>query len=418
MSSRLAAFLLIQVSLTAAPAAADRDRLVYQVETIDGRVLSSRRPDEPFNPASVVKVGTSLWALDRLGEDHRYLTRFGFSGRFEPEAATIVGDLVVTGGGDPDFHVENVALVARRLNAMGIERVAGDVVIMDLFWMGWGHGVQGRLDDPEDRGRVMGMRLVEALDSARWDTGSETAWRELCARRGWTEQPRPRLVVTGNVRCTPVGDVRPLVVHRSNPLAVTLKRFNTYSNNDVIRVADPIGGAPALEEFLCQQLGVRPPALELGTASGELRNRLTARMAVELMRRFVTETRARGLSVVDVLAVPGCDPGPTRRMFPQLASGPYAHTVVCKTGTLTTTDGGSVVLSGLIRSRRHGEILFCVAARGTGRAVTHWRRIEEEWLVELLERSGGAEPFVCGAAFPMSDTFAEVEISTRRPAGG
>jgi D-alanyl-D-alanine carboxypeptidase/D-alanyl-D-alanine-endopeptidase (penicillin-binding protein 4) len=418
MPSGLAALLLLQISLASGWAATDRERLLYQVETIDGRVISSQRPDQPFNPASVVKVGTSLWAMERLGEGHRYVTRFGFSGRLDPQTGTVAGDLIVTGGGDPDFHLENVALVTRRLNAMGIERVTGDLVVTGLFWMGWEHGVEGRLEDAEVRGRVMGERLLEALDSTRWDSSAEDAWRELCGRRGWAERPRPRLVVFGDVRHAPSAEGRLLVVHRSNPLAVTLKRFNTYSNNDLIRVAEPLGGAAALEEYLSRRLGVHRPALELSTASGERRNRMTARTAVELMRQFVAATEARGVRVADVLAVPGCDPGPTRRMFPQLVSGPHANTVVCKTGTLTATDGGTVVLSGLVRSRRYGKLLFCVAAPGTGHAVSHWRRIEQEWLTDLIEDAGGAEPVACGEAFPLSDTFAEVEVSGPGAAGG
>jgi D-alanyl-D-alanine carboxypeptidase/D-alanyl-D-alanine-endopeptidase (penicillin-binding protein 4) len=418
MSPRVVVLMLIQVTLAGAWSATDDDRLRFQVETADGREIASQRPDEPFNPASVVKVGTSLWALERLGADHRFVTRFGFSGRFEPESGTIAGDLIVTGGGDPDFHLENVALVARELNAIGIERVTGDLAVAGLFWLGWEHGVEGRLNDPEARARVMGVRLLEALDSTRWDAGAETAWHELCARRGWPDRPRPRLVVAGDVRQAPSGEVRPLAVHRSNPLAVTLKRFNTYSNNDLIRIAEPLGGAAALEAYLSRRLEVHRPALELSTASGERRNRMTARTAVELMRQFVAATGARGVRVADVLVVPGCDPGPTRRMFPRFASGPYANTVVCKTGTLTATDGGTVVLSGLVRSRRHGELLFCVAAPRTGHAVSHWRRIEQEWLIDLIDGAGGAEPVACGGAFPMSDTYARVEIPTPPAAGG
>jgi len=36
--------------------------LVWHVEALDGTILDSKRAaDEPINPASVVKVGTTLW---------------------------------------------------------------------------------------------------------------------------------------------------------------------------------------------------------------------------------------------------------------------------------------------------------------------------------------------------------------------
>lgn len=417
MSSRLVALVLLQASLATAWSAGDRDHLLYHVESVDGTVIASQLADEPFNPASVVKVGTSLWALERLGAGHRFLTRFGFTGTVDPNTGAIVGDFVVTGGGDPDFHLENVALVTRRLNAMGIERVTGDLIVTGAFWIGWEHGVEGRIDDRVARERAMGTRLLTALDSARWDPPSQAAWREMCVRRGWPERPRPRLVVDGGVRLSPSGEVHPLIVHESNPLLVTLKRFNTYSNNDIIRVADQLGGVSALEAFLWQRLAVVPPALELSTASGERRNRMTARTVVELMRELAAAAQTRHVSVADVLVNLGCDPGPTMRMFPRLASGPYAHTVVCKTGTLTTTDDGTAVLAGQVRSRAHGELLFCVAAPQAGRAISHWRKVEQDWLLDLIAGSGGAEPFACGDAFPMPDSFAEIEVPDRLEAG-
>jgi len=38
-------------------------QLVWQVETLDGKVLNDKSGETPINPASVVKVATSLWAL-------------------------------------------------------------------------------------------------------------------------------------------------------------------------------------------------------------------------------------------------------------------------------------------------------------------------------------------------------------------
>ena len=61
------------VGAVAAFAKSDTDRLHYFAVN-GGGVLSSAKADQPVNPASVVKVGTTLWALDELHADHRYLT--------------------------------------------------------------------------------------------------------------------------------------------------------------------------------------------------------------------------------------------------------------------------------------------------------------------------------------------------------
>jgi D-alanyl-D-alanine carboxypeptidase/D-alanyl-D-alanine-endopeptidase (penicillin-binding protein 4) len=393
----------------ASSGAADRDRLHFLAETLDGELLGAQRPDVPFNPASVVKVGTSLWAIERVGAGHRYSTSFGHTGTLNRAERQIDGSLVVQGGGDPDFQAENAFLAARELNRLGIRAVTGDLLVAGTFWMGWENGAGRRISDPQTRAIVMGERLRRALDPTRWDETIKASWRGFCERRSWPLESPANLVIRGRVRHRATVDHDPILRHRSNPLAVLLKRFNTYSNNDLIRVADGLGGVRALETYLRKRLDAAPEKLEISTASGEGRNRMTARVVVRLMREFLAAATEAGLQPDDLLPVPGCDPGPTMRMFPRLVSGDHQHSVVCKTGTLTTTDGGVAVLSGSFRSRDRGIVLFCVAAPRIGRELTRWRRLEQDWLLHLIATHGGAEPFECTRGFPFSDSFAKVE---------
>ena len=105
-SSRFKYFaaLLLLAATAATATAADRDRMLFHAETLDGRVLASRGADTPFNPASLVKVGTSLWALESLGATHRYRTVFGVEGDWDKQTGRLAGSLVVQGWGDPDFQ--------------------------------------------------------------------------------------------------------------------------------------------------------------------------------------------------------------------------------------------------------------------------------------------------------------------------
>jgi len=389
--------------------AADRDRLIFHAEAADGTVLSSRGADAAFNPASVVKVGTSLWALERLGASHRYATGFGYTGDVDPSSKRISGALVVEGTGDPDFQAENACLVARELNRIGIDSVAGGLRVGGTFWMGWENGVEHRIADPARRAAAMGERLVRAFDPGRWDAHLEASWRGLCDRRGLDPGSPPRVRVEGPVSHTADPASNRLLIHHSNPLSVLLKRFNTYSNNDIVRVADGLGGPGELQRYLRYRLGGPSGRVQISTGSGEGRNRLTPRLAVELMRRFMAAAERRGVGAADLLPVPGCDPGPTRSMFPLLVAGRWERTVVLKTGTLTTTDGGVVVLAGSFRNQLHGRVIFCVAARSTGRELTRWRRIEQEWLLDLMGTNGGAEAIPCGEELPFSDALAVIE---------
>lgn len=393
--------------VAASTSASDRERLLVHAETKDGEVVVSNDADRPFNPASVIKVGTSWWALDRLRPGHRFVTEFGYLGRFDRAAGRIHGDLVVTGGGDPDFHHENAILVARALNRIGVHRVDGDVVLNGPFWMGWENGAP---QSEIQRARMMGGRLRASLDRRRWKSGQIEAWNGLCDRMGWDRGTSWSVEIRGAVRLTGSPESQPLITHRSNPLSIVLRRFNVYSNNDIVRIADGLGGVRGLQAFLATRLDVAGRGLTLATASGQGSNRMTARMVVEMLREFDKTINGLGLRMDDLLPIPGCDEGPTRRMFPQLVSGPLERTVVAKTGTLTTTDGGVVALAGSFLSRDRGEVYFCVGAPASGWDIQRWRGIEERWLLDLMAATGGAEHRSCGPELPYSDTLIEVTI--------
>lgn len=67
-----------------------------------GAVLSSRGAAQMLAPASTLKVVTALYALDRLGPDHRFVTRIWRNGN----------DLILAGGGDPLLDSDGLARIA------------------------------------------------------------------------------------------------------------------------------------------------------------------------------------------------------------------------------------------------------------------------------------------------------------------
>ena len=46
------------------------------IETVEGKMVSEQAANELFNPASAIKLGTALIALQTLGPNHRYTTAF------------------------------------------------------------------------------------------------------------------------------------------------------------------------------------------------------------------------------------------------------------------------------------------------------------------------------------------------------
>lgn len=395
--------------------------LVWHVETMDGNVVTTNRGDEAVNPASVVKAATTLWALERLGPDHRFETTVHARGTVDAKTRTLVGDLVVRGGGDPDFQSENVFLVAEALNARGIRRVSGRVVVDRRFWIGWEGGSEGPSLSAERRALMMGERLRRALDPARWTRAQHAAWRAYAAAEGRVGSKPPGVVVRGGTRFESDTSGYPgtlVAIHRSKPLVDTLRRFNCYSNNDIERVGGEIGAADELGAELSRRLAESGGGVQLSTTSGLGENRLTPRQMVGLMRELRSTAGDHGLDVEEILPVAGCDPGTVTRFFPRLSTGTNATALVGKTGTLTATDGGISVLAGFLNTGE-GEFVFAVAAPKAAGKLRLARRVEEQWLLDLLARHGGARPRTCaGPLAGPADGAAIVEGPQARATAG
>lgn len=380
----------------------------WHVEGPGGVVVSERGGESVVNPASVVKVATSLWALERLGREFRFETRFFARGEVALQRGEVRGDLVVQGGGDPDFHLENAFLVAQALNQVGIRRVSGALIVSRTFWIGWENGSSGREADAVRRGLVMATRLRQAWDPRRWTPPVRAAWRALAARRGWDAGTPPRVEVVGGVGVDGErGQGELLVVHRSQPLVDLLKRFNAFSNNDIERLGEILGPPEELAGLIAARCGVPLDQVRLATTSGLGSNLLSPRGIVALLREFRATCDRLGLKVQDVLPQAGCDPGTVTRFFPRLSSGETAAALAGKTGTLITTDGGVSVLAGYL-STAAGELLFCAAVPRAGGRLARARRAEEEWVLALAASQGGARPLPCGSPVRSPDENASV----------
>ncbi|MCB1539916.1 MAG: D-alanyl-D-alanine carboxypeptidase [Rhodoblastus sp.] len=95
------------------------DALVYVVDA-EGNELVAQNADKPFVPASVAKLVTAWLAIESLGKDYRFETRFYLDDK---------RTLYVRGGGDPFLISEELALLAKDLvAATGKAPLAGIVL--------------------------------------------------------------------------------------------------------------------------------------------------------------------------------------------------------------------------------------------------------------------------------------------------
>jgi len=104
----------LSVLVTAADGEGHRPRLAH-------------REAEAMNPASVMKLFTTLAGLELLGPDFVWRTQVLTEGTVQ--GGVLHGNLVLRGSGDPKLVVERAQAMVEQIRAAGVREVRGDIVL-------------------------------------------------------------------------------------------------------------------------------------------------------------------------------------------------------------------------------------------------------------------------------------------------
>ncbi len=102
---------------------------IYVSDVESGETVLLWNADVSRNPASTMKLVTSLAALDILGPSYRWQTDVYALGDIDD--GRLDGDLLLKGYGDPFLVTERVWQLLRALNQAGVREIAGDLLIDD-----------------------------------------------------------------------------------------------------------------------------------------------------------------------------------------------------------------------------------------------------------------------------------------------
>jgi len=94
--------------------------------------LVAHLADTPRNPASVMKLLTTLAALEELGPAYSWKTEAFATAPVR--AGRLEGDLYLKGYGDPYLVIEHFWRFLRQLRVEGVEEIAGDLVIDQSYF--------------------------------------------------------------------------------------------------------------------------------------------------------------------------------------------------------------------------------------------------------------------------------------------
>ncbi len=369
------------------------------VEAADGSVLLAQAAAKAVHPASVSKVPATLALLDTLGPDHRFVTTLAAGGPIAGD--TLEGDLVVDSDGDPALVDENALLIAARLNQLGIKRIAGNVRVRGALTFDWhsdplGEHLRSALSGQVPVAARDAVRALESAPAGADAAGAAAApaieFAGLVSAVALHGAPSAAGTASGGridaASALSAGTagavapaVRPLLLHRSEPLLALVKSLNDYSNNIFNALAASVGGAAEIERLARAAVPERMRAeIVLDDAAGtDARNRLSPRAAVRLLRALELELTARGHALVDILPVAGIDTGTLHDRF---SAPDEVGRLVGKTGTFG--DYGASALIGALRTDDRGTVYFAILNHGI--PVPEARRRQDRFVGLLLRR--------------------------------
>jgi len=378
MRSRLAAFAIALLLLPAPALAGVKEKIaslapsgLVLVMDEKGNELIVQNADKPFVPASVTKIVTAWLAMEVLGGDYRFETKFYLDGKRK---------LYIRGGGDPFLVSEELAKLTTQLVAtIGKEPITG--IVLDASYYPSDLRIPGIEDTTESYdalnsalavnfNTIAAMRKGKTVRSAEEQTPiTPLAISEFQARGpkgrsriSLSKDPAVSLKYAGELIAAFIeragGSVKgkittgavpealkPVYVHKSRPLSEILVQLLIASNNYIanqvfLEIGGTLGGQVSLEKSLKvanAMLATNGLAegIHIEEGSGISRN---------------NHFTARGLAhVLDLFA-------------------PHAELLHGHDGGLnkTGTMSGVSTLAGYADTKSHGRVRFVIALKANG----------------------------------------------------
>lgn len=328
------------------------------VETLEGaEPVAMLNEGAEFNPASVIKLATTLAALDKLGVNYRFRTEFRADGAINSQTGDLNGDLILLSGGDPSFSISDAQKVGAELQRMGVRRINGALVVVGEFTCN--------------------------------ENSSTHVSAEVFRRQSKLAFARPTYYESF-LRYRPRG--RSLLTVESDSLLSIVQYLNAHSVNAMAEMlASHLGGPQGVQKFLVDQVGMPQDSVYISYASGLEVNRMTPRETVKLLRALMGWLSRYKLQPSSVMTTAGIDSGTLRGRFTE---GKFAGSLIGKTGTLYSTDAGVAALAGVMNTRDRGPLLFAVYDMAEGKRVSQLRRLQDGFLKQLMMECGGPAPMV------------------------
>lgn len=105
---------------------------IYIVRLDNDSIIYSYNNMKCLIPASNMKIITTAAALTFLGSEFRFKTRLGLRGQLKDNK--FIGDIVIIGGGDPGFSLEDLGQFIATIKRLNIEKITGNIIVVDDYF--------------------------------------------------------------------------------------------------------------------------------------------------------------------------------------------------------------------------------------------------------------------------------------------
>ncbi len=324
------------------------------------KLISSAHPNRSQRIASLTKMATSLWALDRLGKDFRFKTNVYIS----------ENSIHIAGGSDPYFVYENIFLLISVLNSLNIHEIK-TITFDHQFLLNW-----------ENDGRAIQKELKEILNTKSWPNYLKIIHQDIIEdleKSGLDYNLKDLSFSVNNIfiKNSSPSKANVKIAFHSNPLHRILKEMNIYSSNFIAdEVFYYLGGETPFNHYLRTKLNLSN-SIYLYNGSGLGRNYASCSDIVQIMKNLYKVAKKQTLDPFDILAAPGIDGGTLEDRLSE-----YNYSFAGKTGTLN----GISTLAGMIYTES-GMRYFSILNQTWN--LNEARRFQDRWVDYLFDSSYG-----------------------------
>lgn len=284
---------------------------------VKGSIISQNQ-NEKVRPASVTKLYTSFWALNKLGYDYRFKTQFKI----------YKNKLYIFGGNDAYFVSENIMLILNQLNQRGIEQVS-EIIFDKNFFINW-----------ENNPVTIKVQIEKLFNTDQWNSNTTKVFYALNDYLFSTNNSQILKPIFKASKFTykdsiTLNNQQESITHLSSPLYMQLKPINMYSNNFYTdSIFDFLGGQKAFSDFMYTYFSATEDDIKFYTGSGLGENYTTCELTLKLLAELEEYSLVNNIPLEKFISVAGIDEGTLKKRFTE---NNYQDRIIAKTGTLRHT---------------------------------------------------------------------------------